>query len=116
MFSSLLFFRVRPPYIFVLIAALLLEILAAWFGRESLHTISYPLFAVCAAAFLIVHIGIVLFMAALRRATEQGRPSIWFAIMVAMSLIFSPYIGPFVGLADVWLDFRRTKQIQDRFL
>lgn len=113
--SSLLLFHVRPPYIFLLIAALIFEILGTWLERESLRMISYPLFAVCAVAFVMMYLGLVLFMAAMRRASSPSGLGIGFSLFVSLALALSFYIGPFVGFADVWLDFRKTRQIRDRF-
>lgn len=115
-FNSLLLFRIRPIYTFLLIAGLIFEILATWFGRESLRYISYPLFAVCAAAFLMVHVGVVFFMAALRRAAAGGKASLAGSVLLLLALMLSLYVGPFIGLADVWFDFRKTKLIRERLM
>ncbi len=114
-FSSLIFFHIRPGYTFLLIVGLIFEILAVWSGREGLHGVSYPLFAICAAAFGMVYVGILLFMTAVKRVSAGRRPSIGFSMLIALGLILSVYIGPAVGLADVWLDFRKTRQIRGKF-
>lgn len=112
--NSLLLFRVRHGYVFLLIAALIFEILATWSGRESYRVIAYPLFAICAAAFLMVHMGIVAFMVAVRRAQTQTAPSVELTLLILVALAFSIYIGPIIGLLDVWFDFRKLKTLRDR--
>jgi hypothetical protein len=114
LFSSLLLFRVRSGYIFLLIAALIFEILSTWSERESLRALAYPLFAICAAAFLMVHVGIVAFMMAARRLESQTAPSPVAAVLFLFALALSLYIGPIIGLLDVWFDFRKLKALRER--
>jgi hypothetical protein len=110
--ESLLLFRIRSSYTFLLIGALILEILSVWWERDGLKLASYPLFSLCAAGFWLVYLGILLFLLALGRVAVKDRPS-WGLRMVALAaLILSVYVGPFIGLADVWFDFRKMRQIR----
>lgn len=109
---TLLLFRVRTGYTFLLIAALISEILSVWFEQEWLRLISYPLFTVCAAGFWLVYLGILLFLLALGRAAVADRPRWGLRIAGVLALMLSVYIGPLVGLADVWFDFRKMRQIR----
>lgn len=110
---TLLLFRVRTGYTFLLIAALILEILSVWSEQERLRLISYPLFTLCAAGFWLVYLGILLFLLALGRAAIAGRPQWGLRIAGLVALMLSVYIGPIVGLADVWFDFRKMRKIRN---
>lgn len=113
--SSLLLFRVRAGYTFLLIAALIFEIVAVWREREALHMIAYPLFAVCAVAFLMVYVGVVMFFVAIRRAAAGPVRSIGLTLFLIGALALAFYVGWIVGLADVWIDFRKVRVIRERF-
>jgi hypothetical protein len=110
--NTLLIFRIRPGYTFLLILALIFEILSVWFEQERLKLVSYPLFTICAAGFWLVYVGIVLFLLALGRAIAPGtsRWGLRLAALVALALSF--HVGPLVGLADVWFDFRKMRRIR----
>ncbi len=107
--ASVAFFRVGPQYTFVLIAGLVFEILAVWSGEEGLRLIAYPLLAVSAAGFLVAYVGVVIYAMALRRAGRPAGGGWGFLALSLLALGLAFYIGPVVGLADVWLDFRRTR-------
>lgn len=110
--SSLLLFRVRPMYTFVLIVALVLEILSLWLERRGLSSVSYPLIAASAAAFLVVHLGVAAFWAALWRASSERRATVGPIVLIVLALAISLYVGPIIGLADVWFDFRKTRLLR----
>lgn len=110
--GTILLFRIRTGYTFLLIVGLVFEILSVWFEQERLKLISYPLLGACAAGFWLVYLGVILFLLALARAAAPGRPRWMLRVLGAMALALSLYIGPFVGLADVWFDFRKMRQIR----
>ena len=114
--GSFLMFHIRAEYTFLLIAALFLEILTAWLGREGLRMVSYPLFAVCTVAFLIAYLGVVLLLLVRGRMLSPKSPSFGFTVLIVLALVFAIYIGPVIGLMDVWFDFRKTKLIRDHLL
>ncbi len=110
--ESLLLFRIRTSYTFLLIGALILEILSVWWEQEGLRLVSYPLFSLCAAGFWLVYLGIILFLLALGRVAVKNRPSWGLRFVALAALALSIYVGPLIGLADVWFDFRKMRQIR----
>jgi len=110
--ETLLLFRIRTAYTFLLIGALVLEILSVWLEQERLRLASYPLFSICAAGFWLVYLGILLFLLALGRAAARDRPQWGLRLLALAALALSIYVGPFIGLADVWFDFRKMRQIR----
>ena len=113
--GSLILFRIRPGYTFILIAALVAEILSVRFGREGLESLAFPLFAICGAGFLVVHFAVLFFLVALRRARTQGARPWLSALLLAGGALMVFYIGPVIGLADVWIDFRKVRAIREKF-
>lgn len=110
--ETLLLFRIRSAYTFLLIGALVLEILSVWLEQERLRLASYPLFSICAAGFWLVYLGILLFLLALGRVAARNRPQWGLRLLALAALALSIYVGPFIGLADVWFDFRKMRQIR----
>jgi hypothetical protein len=112
---SFLLFRVGPGYAFLLIATLILEILRVWLGREGLRVATWPLFAICAAALAIVHLAVLLFIVALHRTRNPEGSSLGPVLLLVGGLAALFWVGPIVGLADIWLDFRKTRAIRSRY-
>lgn len=110
--ETLLLFRIRTAYTFLLIGALVLEILSVWLEQERLRLASYPLFSICAAGFWLVYLGILLFLLALGRVAARNRPQWGLRLLALAAFALSIYVGPFIGLADVWFDFRKMRQIR----
>lgn len=108
-YNSLVLFRIRPAYTFLLIGALIFEILSVWLGQDKLLTVAYPLFAAAGVGFFMVYFGIVLFLLALAQASAEG-PSVG----LRLAVIFAPLLivfGPLIGMADVWFDFRKIRSL-----
>lgn len=119
---SLVLFRVGHIYTFLLIGALVFEILSVWLGEEGFRKVSYPLFAVCGVGFLMVYLGVVLFFVAFVQASvpRSSPPGMRLAIMAgvavaaALAMVTALQVGPLIGLADVWIDFRKIGLIEDK--
>lgn len=107
--SSLILFHIRQRYIFLLIGGLVLEIVGSLPGREGLTYLSRLLLTPVVVAAFMQGLSVVLYFQAARRmqSEERGRAGQWISVAAVAMLFLFPTAGVFLGLADVWLDFRR---------
>lgn len=107
-------FRMRQPYIFLLICALILEILDSLSGWLAWSWIARPMLTVVLIAGLMQGLGVLGFVRR-RRRPASSRPS-WGLMLLLAAVILIPALGlilafaiSLLGLTDVWFDYRRLE-------
>jgi hypothetical protein len=119
---TLIMFRIAQRYIFLLILGLVLEIFSSLALREgfaalaplheSLRLAAWPILGVVALAGLLAGLGIILFLAAVRRMNGQPQAAFWLTLGgVLMSLLYC-HVTVLFGLADAWFDFRKLERLR----
>lgn len=111
--TAIMLFRIRTPYIFLLILGLILEILSSLYAWGALVYVAWPLFAWFAMGCFFEGLGVLLFMVALRRASGRRRSAMVMGVAGLVLLLLRPLIGLLVGLADIWFDFRKLRLIDE---
>jgi hypothetical protein len=110
--GALVLFRIRPPYIFVLIAGLVLEILVSLGSGGQLHYLAIPLLAVFAAACFFAGLAVLLFYAAVAQGMGRRLSAAVWNILAMAIILLAPPVAILIGLADVWFDLRRLRAIE----
>lgn len=111
--GSIMFFRIRHPYIFLLILGLILEILSSLYAWEQLSYVAWPVLIWFAIACFVEGLGVLLFMVAIRRAAGFRRSAMVLGVAGFFLLFLRPPLGVLIGLADVWFDFRKLGRIDE---
>ncbi|MCL5270355.1 MAG: DUF2232 domain-containing protein [bacterium] len=106
-------FQMRQRYIFLLIAGLVLEILSILYGHPEMSYLSWPLMALCILACFFEGLAVILYATSIQRASGILRSAHWQVLFVALAVIFWQ-VTAFVGLFDVWIDFRKIGSMHPR--
>jgi len=109
----LIFFKIKEPYVFLLIFAMGAEIFRYLLERKELLYISRPLFVFLGTTYFLAGLAVVGFMIISSRARPKTLLSRWFVIFLVMILLMKPIVGAAIGLLDIWFDFRKLKLIKE---
>ncbi len=107
--GAFILFRIGQPYIFLLIAGLVMAILDGLTPLRGLRMVAIPLLVVVAVGCFIEAMAVILFFGALQRAAGRIRTGfVWDLAGLALLLWLTP-LGLLLGLTDVWFDYRRLE-------
>jgi hypothetical protein len=109
----LIFFKIKEPYVFLLIFAMGAEIFRYLLERKELLYISRPLFVFIGTTYFLAGLAVVGFMIISSRARPKTLLSRWLVIFLVMILLMKPIVGAAIGLLDIWFDFRKLKLIKE---
>lgn len=104
---TLILFRMRQRYIFLLIAGLILEILGTLSGIRACSHAARLLFVAVGLAGFVGGLSIMLFFLTLRRKLAPLQRARWLTPAGIILVFFFWQISLVVGLIDVWFDLRR---------
>lgn len=110
--SSLIMFRIQHRYIFLLILGLILEIFSSLATRETFAYLAWPILGLVALAGFLDGLGILLFLAAIRRMAGRTQEAFWLTVMGVITAFMLGQFTALVGLADVWFDFRKLERLR----
>lgn len=110
--TSLFMFRIEQRYIFLLILGLVLEIFSSLGMRETFAYLAWPILGVVALAGFLEGLGIVLFLAMIRRMAGQAQLAFWISALGVVVAVLDWRLITLVGLADVWFDFRKLERLR----
>lgn len=111
---AIIIFRIRQPYIFLLILGLILEIFSILSSRGVLSYVAWPLLSVVAVACFFEGLGVVLFLLAIRRMMGRLSGTFWMSVLGVAAVLTFWQVGVVLGLADVWFDFRKLKRLRQQ--
>lgn len=111
---SLIMFRIQVRYTFLLILGLILAIFSSLGTSDTFAYLAWPVLGVVALAGFLDGLGIVLFLAALRRMAGRAQEAFWLTLLgTATALLFGQFTA-LVGLADIWMDFRKLERLRQQ--
>lgn len=103
---ALILFKMRQPYIFLLIAGLFLAIVVVLSEWTVLSYLSSPLMYVCMLAGFIEGVAVIVCLGLISRAV--GRPGGQWLSLAGIFVVFSMWpVGTVLGWSDVWFDYRK---------
>ena len=110
--SHIMMFQIHHRYIFLLILGLILEIFSSLAKRDTFSYLAWPILGVVGLAGFLAGLGIILFLAAIRRMAGQTQSAFWLTLLGVMMAIPFWYIIAIFGLADTWFDFRKLERLR----
>jgi hypothetical protein len=101
------FLRIREQYLFILILAIVVEIIGSYKDEASLLYISRTIFVFTGTTYFLAGLSLVAFLFLWRKKRQGQLGLLIFLPYGALALfLFYPRICAVVGLLDVWFDFR----------
>lgn len=110
--SSLIMFRIQHRYIFLLILGLILEIFSSLAPYDTYAYLAWPILGLVGLAGFLDGLGILLFLAAIRRMAGRVQEAFWLTVLGMITALMLSHLMALIGLADVWFDFRKLERLR----
>ena len=102
---SLMNMRTREPYVFILILALVGEIIGRVYKLQTALIISRSTLVVIGAFYFFI--GFAIGLALLERKKSRSMISVVIPFLILLAILLNPLIGAIIGVLDIWFDFRK---------
>jgi predicted membrane protein DUF2232 len=113
--ESILFFKIKERYVFLLIFAMGVEIFRFIFDQEILLYISRPIFVLVGIIYFLAGMAVIGFVIISRRSGKNPFFSRWIIFSVIFIIIIKPVLCSVIGLLDIWFDFRKLRILKGGF-
>lgn len=100
--------RTREPYVFILILALIGEIIGRVYKFQTVLIISRSTLVVIGAFYFLI--GFAIGLVLLERKKSGSMIAVVIPFLILVAILVNPLIGVIIGVLDIWFDFRKFKR------
>ncbi len=102
---SLLTFRTREAYVFILIFALIGEIIGRIYDITDVFYVTRSILLLLGTVYFIA--GFLIALSLVEKRKTQSIVSVVIPFIIIVAIFINPLIGSVVGVLDIWFDFRK---------